>query len=92
MTDKNIMGNTNVEKLIAEMLDQAMLDPYMLDFLKGYERGVNDSLNRTGETLYHTFKVVKKEVEFPALIRCFESLEHRMVRNLLVVKADLLRF
>lgn len=92
MTDKNILGNTNIENIVKDMLDQAVLDPYMLDFLSGYHRGVNDSVNRVAETAFTTFQIVKKSAEFPALIRCFNALEHRMAKDLLVIKSDLLRY
>ena len=92
MTDKNLLGNTNIEKLLQEMLHQAMLDPYSLDFLSGYHRGVNDAVERTAEASIITFQIAKKQAEFPALLRCFNALEHRMARDLLVIKADLLRY
>lgn len=92
MTDKNLLGNTNIEKMVSEMLDQAKLDPYMLDFLSGYHRGVNDSMERVATTSFNTFQIVKKSAEFPALLRCFTALEHRMVKDFLTIRADLLRY
>lgn len=92
MTDKNLLGNTHIEKLVKEMLDQAVLDPYTLDFLNGYHRGVSDALDRTAESTYNTFVIVRKTAEFPKLVKCFDALEHRMARNLFTIKSDLLRF
>ncbi len=92
MTDKKLLGNTNLETIIASMLDQAMLDPYMLDFTEGYSRGVSDALERIATANFNTFLVIRKQSEFQAIKQCFDSLEHRLARNLFTVKSDLLRF